>query len=115
MMEAEGSPFHSVNSESGYTVDELDGDSASRAADDWLSLPHRLSHSEPEPFPKGFLQNDSGCPLQGVNFQVCIRGEEKDMDVWIIPSCLPDFGQNRLPFWIISSPSPGQHQLNVVV
>ena len=37
------------------------------------------------------------------------------MDVWIIPGCLPDFGQNSLPLWVVCSPSPGQDQLQVVV
>jgi len=76
-MDEEGSPFHRVDGESGYAVNELNGDSAGGAADDGPSLPHRLGHSEPEPFPKRFLQNDSGCPLQGVYLQVGIGRSER--------------------------------------
>lgn len=107
-----GGSFRSVDEVARLVVRDLQVDATHIAPDDGFSFPKTFRDREPEALASRLLNNDIGQPLKGVDRPVCIRGQEKDMNVRVVTGRLSHFIEYLRPLRIIRGIAAGQDELN---
>ena len=113
--ETKGGALDRMDQETRDAVNDLGRDSTHGAGDHRLSFPHPFRDGQSETLSKGFLQNDRGRSLKGVDLPITIRGQRKDEDIRVSLRGFLDLGQHLGAFGIVRRAPSGQHQLAVEV
>jgi hypothetical protein len=85
MSDPEGRPFYRVHGVAGYPVYDLISDPARSSADDRLAFPHRLRNRQAESLLNGFLKDNRGGSLKGIDLAIRLGGQLQHMDVGVGP------------------------------
>jgi len=93
-------------------VFDLQGDAADMRSDNRFGFPKRFGDRQPKSFFKGFLDDDVGGPLEGIDKNVVLR-QEKNMDIRVFLRFFLDFSQDLRTFGVVRSCPPCQDELAV--
>src|SRR5262249_34651636 len=94
MPDAEGRALHRLHRVAGDAGKDLVGYPPGEAAQQGLSLRRGRGHVEPEAGDQGLVDDDGGCPLEGIHLRLRIGGKEDHAHVGILARRLLHFGEH---------------------
>src|SRR5215471_12118588 len=94
MPDAEGRALHRLHRVAGDARKDLVGYPPSEAAHHGLALPHGRGHVDPEAGADRLVDDDGGCPLEGIHLRLRIGGKEDHAHIGILARRLLHFGEH---------------------
>src|SRR6185312_9387848 len=99
--------FDRVHQNTGQLVDDLSGNSAHCAGDDWFLFPQSFRNRKTKAFFQRFLDDYGGSSLQGIDLQRRPWRQVEDDDVRIVSGSIHNFLQNHGSFRIVGCSAAG--------